>query len=349
MLNRLFTSRRIFVCLLAMGVTTLLGACGGGDGGDDPYPKMEYIGVNTEAVIDQTNADDFPFIMLESSSSSGNLPVAVSIDADAVDGVPNSENIKKATGIITGIIKNSLADSTSQVTGVTESQSGSCGGQITATENVSSSSFSGSIRFDNFCELDPYGYKLTLHGLITVSGNYFLDVNDEPVFTSLNMTIRYIKITFSDGITTVSDEFSGSLNVTSFDVNNEPVDFTMSVNFKYEGKVFKIVNFEVDDFNGTISGTFYHPDHGYVLITTTSNFTYNSKTEQFCDGTLHIEGSDGTTGTVDVEFTANIDCTKYNICISVNGGTADCTGLTDWDIAPTWPTPTTPAPGVPAP
>ena len=348
MLNRLFTSRKIFVCLLAMGVTALLGACGGGDGGGG-YPNIDYIGVQSAAVINESNAADFPFVMLESSSSSGDLPVAVSIDAGSVDGIPNAENITKATGIITGIIKNSIADTSTQVTGVTESQPGSCGGRITVTENVSSSSFSGSIQFDNFCELDPYGYKLTLHGLITVSGNYYLDVNNNPVFTSMNMTIRYIKITFSDGITTVSDEFSGSLNVTSFDANNEPVDFTMTVNFKYGGKVYKIVNFEVDDFNGTISGTFYHPDHGYVSITTTSNFTYNSTTEQFCDGTLHIEGSDGATGTVDVDFTANIDCTQYNICISVNGGTPDCSGLTDWDTAPTWPTPTTPAPGAPAP
>ena len=343
MLNRLFTSRKIFVCLLAMGVTTLLGACGGGGGGGDPYPKMEYIGVNTEAVINESNAADFPFVMLESSSSSGDLPVAVSFDAGSVDGIPNTENISKATSIITGIVKNSIADTSNQVTGVTESQSGSCGGQITVTENVSSSSFSGSIQFDNFCEVDLNGYKLTLHGLITVSGNYYLDVNNNPVFTSMNMTIRYIKITFSDGITTVSDEFSGSLNVTRFDANNEPVDFTRTVNFKYGGKVYKIVNFEVDDVTGTISGTFYHPDHGYVIITTTSNFTYNPTTEQFCDGTLHIEGSDGATGTVGVDFTANIDCTQYNICISVNGGTPSCSGLTDWDTAPAWPEPALPA------
>jgi hypothetical protein len=344
MSSALVSLKKNFVSLLAIIAAMLLGACGGGGDVEIGYPSITYTGSTTAAVIDQSNAADFPFVMLEGSSGSGdlvnNLPLAASIDPEAADGIPNPENIKKVAGTISDLIKNNLSNS-ALVSGATESITGSCGGSATVTANDTGSSISGSMQFDNYCEVDPYGYQLSMHGRITFSASYYLDV-DVPVLTSFNMTIQYLKMALNDGNTTVSEEFSGSITVGFDPVTHQPVDFTMSVNFVYEGKIFKIVNLQVDDLVGTISGTFYHPDHGYVIITTdpANPFVYDSITEQFCGGTLHIEGSDGAvpvSSTAIIDFTADATCTTYDICVTINTDPQICSPGNTWGTAPVWP------------
>lgn len=340
MLSAVFSSNNIYKSLLTIVVAALLTACGGsGGGGGTSYPNITYSGIETEAVIDQTNADEFPLVMLEGGSGSTSIPLAISSQAGAAEGIPNKENVKKASAVITSLVSSNLGNNTDQVTGASQSLTGNCGGTATVTDNSTSSSFSGSMKFDNYCEIDPFGYQLSMHGLISFSGNYYLDASNSPVLTSLSLTIEYLKITFNDGSTTVSEEFSGNLTVTSFDpVTNEPLDFTITVNYVYQGQVFKIANLQVDEFAGTISGTLYHPDHGYVVITTdpTDPFVYDSVTEQFCSGTLHIEGSDGAGNTASIDFTDD-SCTTYDICVTINTNPQVCSYANAWGTEPVWP------------
>ena len=341
MLSAVSSSKNIYKSLLTFVVAALLSACGGGGGGDSgpSYPNITYSGIETEAVIDQTNADEFPLVMLEGGSGSTSIPLAVNVEAGTAEGIPNKENVKKASAVISSLITSNLGNNADQVTGASQSLTGNCGGTATVTENSSSSSFSGSMQFDNYCEIDTFGYQLSMHGLISFSGNYNLDASNSPVLTSLSLTIQYLKITFNDGSTTVSEEFSGNLSVTSFDpVTNEPLDFTITVNYVYQGQVFKIANLQVDEFGGAISGTLYHPDHGYVVITTNVAFTYDTVTEQFCGGTLHIVGSDGTaTNNALIEFTADATCSAYNICVTINTNPQVCSYGNAWGTEPVWP------------
>jgi hypothetical protein len=83
--------------LLAIVAATLLSACGGGDGDSGTgYPSISYTGLTTTAIIDQNNAADFPIVVLEGSSGTGNIPLAASIDSVSAEGIPNAENIKKS-------------------------------------------------------------------------------------------------------------------------------------------------------------------------------------------------------------------------------------------------------------
>ncbi len=346
MFSQLFTSRKIFVCLLAMGATALLGACGGGGGGD-PYPNMNYTGVNTAAVIDQSNAADFPFVTLEGSSGSGevfsNLPVGSSIDPEFAEGIPDPDNIKRAVDIISDLVKTQMSND-AQVVGASQSIVGNCagaGGRATLSGNDSGSLITASLQMDNLCMYDSVsGITVKMHGLMNLSISYYGDY----IFTDFTMSIRYLKMTVSDGVTTVSEEFAGTIEIT--DIDPGPPTFSVSVNFKYEGKIYKIVNLTVvEDMSvppttTSISGTLYHPVHGYVVITTTDPFVYNETTEQFCDGTLHIEGTDGgdPANLVEVDFTANVDCTQYDICVTINPNPQECVTGVNWDDAPAWPT-----------
>jgi hypothetical protein len=323
---------------LSIVAATLLTACGGGGGdGATGYPNISYTGSTTAAVIDQGNAADFPFIVLEGSSGTGNIPLAANVESSGSNGMPTVENIEKATGVIAGLIKSNLGTSANLVTGASTSQAGSCGGQVTIIDNSTTSSFNGSIEFNHYCETDASGFQLSLHGKLTISGSYYLDANDSPVFTSLGLTVQYLKITVFDGIETITEEFSGSMTATSFDpVTNEPLDLTITINYKYEGQVYKIVGLQVDESGGIISGTLYNPNHGYVVISTdpADPFFYDSFNEQFCNGTLIITGVDTLANTATIYFTdPDTYCTTYNVCIDANGS-VQCSDMIPWGTAP---------------
>jgi hypothetical protein len=344
MLSAVFSSKNIYKSILTFIVAALLTACGGGGDGATGYPNITYTGSTTAAVIDQNNAADFPFVVLEGSSGTGSIPLAANIESVGSNGMPTVENIEKATGVIAGLIKNNVGTNANLVTGATTSQTGSCGGQFTITDNSSTSSLNGSIEFNNYCETDLSG-QLTLHGKLILSGEFTLDANNNPVFTSLALTVQYLRMTIFDGVETITEEFSGSMTATSFDpVTNEPLDLTITINYKYDGQVFKIVNLQVDEFAGTISGTFYHPDHGSVVITTdpTDTFFYDSFNERFCNGTLLITGVDTLGNTAAISFTdPDTYCTTYNVCVDADG-TVQCSDNNLWSMAPdptSWYTP----------
>jgi len=345
MLSAAFSLKNIYKFITTFIVAALLSACGGG--GDDAtgYPNITYTGSTTAAVIDQNNAADFPIVVLEGSSGTGNIPLAANIESVGSNGMPNVGNIEKATGVIAGLIKSNVGTSANLVTGATTIQTGSCGGQFIITDNSSTSSLNGSIEFNNYCETDPSGFQLSLHGKLTISGTFDLDANDNPIFTSLGLTVQYLRMTIFDGVETITEEFSGSMIATSFDpVTNEPLDLTITINYKYEGQVYKIVNLQVDEFAGTISGTFYHPEHGSVVITTdpTDTFFYDSFNERFCNGTLIITGVDSLDNTATIHFTdPETNCTTYNVCVDANG-TVQCSDNNFWGMAPdptSWYTP----------
>jgi hypothetical protein len=343
MLPTLLSIKNIRLYLSAIVVAALLNACGGGGGdGTTGYPSITYTGSTSAAVIDQDTAADYPFVFLENSGDAGNLPIAASIDTQAVDSLPDTENIQKVADLVTNLVKSNFFNNAQQVAGATTSQTGTCGGKISYTENSSNTSFSGSLIFDHYCEggLNTYGYEFRLHGKMTFSGTYHL-VNNSPVFDTLSFNIQYLKMTFNDGITTASEEFSGSISVTSFDAANNPLDFNVTINFKYAGKVFKVVNLQADDIAGTISGRLYHPDHGYVDIITTSPFTYmindpaDDTDDQYCSGSLQITGVDTLGNTATIDFT-DYSCTTYDICITIDPNPQVCSLGNDWGTAPVW-------------
>lgn len=336
--------KNTFGYLIVIVAAVLLTACGGGGGdGATGYPNITYTGSTTAAVISQNNAADYPFVVLENSGDTGNLPIAANIEPQTANSLPDAENIQRTADLITNLVKRNFGNNAQQVSGATTSQTGTCGGTLSYTENSSNSSFSGSLIFDRYCEggLSTYGYELQLHGKMTFSGTYHL-VNNSPVFDTLSFNIQYLKMTFNDGITTASEEFSGSISVTSFDAANNPLDFNVTINFKYEGKVFKVVNLQADDVAGTISGRLYHPDHGYVDIITTAPFTYmmndpaDDTDDQYCSGSLQITGVDTLGNTATIDF-ADDSCTTYDICVTIDPNPQVCSLGNNWGTAPVWP------------
>ena len=158
------------------------------------------------------------------------------------------------------------------------------------------------------------------------SGSLFLSGND-PIFQSMTISIEYLKLTVRTDTEAFSEEFSGSMTLT-FDgtISNNIAGLTVTTNFQASGLTYKIENLVIDTSSGlNISGRFYHPTHGYVDVTTTTNFTLvSTNPDKYCGGTLQLTGSGGDA----IDFTADNSCSTYTVCVTPNGGLQTCqTGL----------------------
>ena len=322
--------------LLSIGLTLV--ACGGG--GDptnvgDSSPNLTgivYTGAITQATITDANASDFPVVMLEGSSSSSNAnPFGAVIDSNTTQSAQHTAMLNILVEQIKNDILNQQQNSdNSLVSAASLSTPGTCPknpGSTTITDNSTSTNLSGSFTYDNYCVGDiAFGNEIVLHGRINYSGSLFLSGND-PIFQSMTISIEYLKMTVRTSTETFSEEFSGSMTLT-FDgtISNGITGLTVTTNFQANSLTYKIENLVIDTSSGlNISGRFYHPTHGYVDVTTTTNFNlvFGSNPEKYCGGSLQLTGSGGVIG-----FTADNSCTTYTVCVTPNGGLQTCqTGL----------------------
>ena len=139
-------------------------------------------------------------------------------------------------------------------------------------------------------------------------------------FESFTVTIRTTNTTFTKGM-------SGTVSMT-FDGSQVATTMTASILFENNGLVYKTVNFTIDQSNSnniTFNGTFYHPTHGYVTVTTTTGFTKVGG-DKYCGGTMHLVGKDGNY----IDFTANSDCSSFDITVNEGGTITYQSGAVTW-------------------
>ena len=90
-----------------------------------------------------------------------------------------------------------------------------------------------------------------------------------------------------------------------------------------DGKVYQVLDYQVTAVQAThaltISGRFYHPDYGWVEVTTAPGGLISSD----CQGTylpssgwIRVTGANGTYGEM-----VPVDCTSYQVCYDLNDGT----------------------------
>lgn len=323
--THLFTKMFLF----SMGLT--LAACGGGGGGSGTsYPNIQYTGVNTQAEVTETNASDFPVAMLEGSTSSSDAnPFGVASSSNT----PSAQHAAMLNILAEQIKSEVLAQQNSTgnnlVSAATQNIEGTCSpnpGRFTLTDNSTSTNLSGNFTYDNYC-ISSLGSSsvddITLHGKISYSGTLVLSGN-QPIFQSMTISVEYLEFTVGSS----SEEFSGSMTIT-FDGStfNRVASLTVTTNFKANGLTYKIEDLVINASNVlNISGRFFHPTHGYVDVTTTSNFTkFGVNPDEYCGGSLQLTGSNGDI----IDFTADFSCSTYEVCVTPNAGLRTCqSGLT---------------------
>jgi len=189
---------------------------------------------------------------------------------------------------------------------------GGCGGRLSYSIDFIDESriFNGSFLFENYCD-----QGITISGETDIDGRYGADAGD---FT----TAYFSFVDLTDGTITLDGEIS-------IDLLHPPITATFSAHSKdiESGRVYWIKDYSMNitEFAGYIEveifGTFYHPDYGFVNLTTTEPFIVHNEDDWPTSGLLEIKGENNTR--------AELSALNHRT-FSVEAD-ADGNGVFDWD------------------
>jgi len=313
-----------YLALMLISFALVLPTCGGGDGGGGVGGGgvVTYTGITTQATIDSANAKDlstgaYKGGALGSTGSLGAVQRAVvnrpyyldlalimeeaivQIDVHAPPGIIQAGTIIRESGTI----------------------SGNCGGnaQYAIEMDDVTGNFSGTLSFNGYCS-----QGVTLTGGASFSGQYDLQ-NDR----FLQFTLSYESITVTSG----SDSITARMNI-SFNYQTSPATATMSIFLRdnRDGKVYwvdysmnfwAVSNYYVDF---EVSGKYYHPDYGYVVISTPTNFRVYYGNQWPSQGVLILDGRTGIAGGSTKARLTVVSSATYRVEADTNGD-----GVYDWN------------------
>jgi hypothetical protein len=312
------TTRAKYFTLFALGAVLIAG-CGGGGGGSTST-SVSYAGVTTEAAVTDTNAETLTAAAIDTAGSSelGTLVIAGDVTEQgtaqglSLPGVARLLADMKNLGQLAG-------PATAAGSAASQTVTGSCGGSATMSGTNSGDdvnvNITGSITYSAYCESTPEG-NATINGSIT-----FTLVGTASDFT-FTVSTSYLAITAGGQ----SVAYSLSYTLTA---NSSTATATMTANYRAsDGKVYRVENYQVVLSNGgqtvAISGRLYHPDYGYVTVSTPTPLQYSNCYGYYrpTSGVLRVTGAGG----VYAEFMPQ-DCGQYQVCLT-DGGTV-C-NLLDW-------------------
>lgn len=294
----------------------LLGACGGGGGGGSN--GLAYTGPTSPATITADNGKQIvteAYINGEGGTALGTIfasATSISISTTEDSGTPR---IISMTQTLVGAVNriNLTTTNTPSVSRATQTETdtiiGSCGGseQYSISFDDVTGNFSGTVTFTNYCEAGD-----TINGGMSMSGN----VNPDTSVFGL-MTMSFSSLTFSSS----SDSFTIDGNITA-NPGAAPIVITSNMKLKdnSSGKVFWAENHVTTIYTVvageeiSTTGRFYHPDYGYVELTTPTRMFIADTDEWPSSGVMIVTGANNSK----VKLTA-ISNTTYNYEVDANG------------------------------
>lgn len=262
-------------------VTTLasitLVACGGGGGGGGGVTNPGFTGVQTQAVIDDSNVQQLVFDAYDGGSLTDAMVIPLAV------GSSQSQPLAPLGQVLFDALPSLDFAPTVTPLAVT-SIDGTCGGTATANISEGQTSASGSIVYDNYCDAG-----VTLNGSVTLSA-------------TLNTSTNVVSMTMSfNSLTAGVGSISGTISM-SEDLDDPSAPMTMSMNIVLTdalNQTYWVENYTMTITPGgtvdsvQISGTYHDFDAGHVVITSDS-LQVDSITGAPESGTLHFAGANGT-------------------------------------------------------
>ena len=316
----------IFFIILAMSLPFTYGGCvlvfttGDIEREKDPDgsdTSTDFAGRTSQAVIDSANATDL---------SGGAFAGGITRFEVASAGF-NQDSLAAQTSVFRPLrlplaLQDSLQkiETASTVSGPFKSAGetkrgtlqGDCGGRLSYSIDFTYESrvFNGRFSFENYCD-----HGITLAGETDIDGTYRVDTGD---FTTAHFSFADL----ADGTITLDGEIS-------IDFLHPPMTATLSVHSKdiASGQVYwlKDYSMNITEFAGymeiEIFGTFYHPDYGFVNLTTTEPFIVHHEDDWPTSGLFVIQGEKNTKA----ELSA-LDQLTCSIAVDTDGD-----GVFDWD------------------
>jgi hypothetical protein len=317
----------IFIILLAFTLPYTYGGCvviySSGDFDSDNDQKDDetsagFIGVTSQATITSMNAEALAVGGIAgglTNSVSGSLKLNQNIETAQSD-IFRPLRIPLLLGDSLRRIELGTALNTFGPANVfTESDilEGSCGGDFSYTLNLNriSGQFSGNLFFTDYCS----------NGIV-ISGETDVDGSFGGVISTEFLTAVF---SFED----LFDESHILEGEISMDFSAMPILATLTAYSENErtGKIYWIKDYSINlsEFTGHIEieifGTFYHPDNGFVRLTTSEPFVVFDEDDWPAWGQLIIQGDNDT----QTQLSA-IDQLRYRIEADTDGD-----GIFDWN------------------
>jgi hypothetical protein len=333
------------VTIAIFGIISTLGSGGGGGDGDTP---VTYTGLTTQALITAANAKP-----LGEATFLG-ARVGTSIFVANVQSAPQDETRNASVIAIVRALHTvvNTIDATSNLDNIpigwveTLSLSGNCGGMVSGTLNVNEATetFTSSLDFHDYC-LTPTGDPadgLTMDGDVDFDGTCdpaTFDVTTQWCdFIDYTMTFTHLNSKAYGKSQTMKGTIATAITSTGYDTTVDSLllrDDNANVTFKFENYLIQVTEnsptFGTDSME--VSGNAYHPDYGYVVVSTTTPAQFTSDFMSPPEsGVILLEGAVGTGGgptTASFTFTGT---NTFTITVDTDGdGTTNDTWSCTWD------------------
>lgn len=273
--------------LLVLAGLSLLAGCGGG-GGSSSAGSSGYTGKTTQAVVTSTNAT----ALSADAYAGGQLSASASgVAKSTSDGGAQSALLQQASvtlkGSVATIVGSSRAPAKAVAATVQNTVYGYTGSFTYAiTYDQASGAFSGTITFSHYRDA---GTSPELTGSISFSGIYNQATGS---FSSLTISVSSLTGT-SDGR---SFSLAGSIFYSTSGAT-ETVTMSVVLTDTLSGRTYWVKDYVLvlTGTTLTLSGTYYDPVHGYVVISTITPLTVTTVDAMPTSGQLLFSGSNGTT------------------------------------------------------
>ncbi len=295
------------------------GCSGGGGGGvvsagGGGATGLTYTGLTSEATVDADNAR----ILLEAALSGGSTSFGggvIAAGAVTTGGQAVQRPIKVVLMMKT--IADQLKTSSSLhnvAVGAVVSESGtvygSCNGEATysISRDEDTGEFSGTITFNSYCENGvTYNGSAGFSGIVIIDGDETYLDPFEFDFNSVSCNALGTPFTI-DGTMEFRDFYYNMIDPMSYPYPYPYVIMNMVYRDDWTGKTYQmtedfVVYFDFQNIGSDggfyfgMEGKFYHPDYGYVNITTNTMFwQYYSAAYPSWEGELYITGAIGSEG-----------------------------------------------------
>ncbi len=318
-------SLRIMGVGLAVLLAVSLTACGGGGGGGGSPAGASYTGLITQATIDENNAED-----LVTGAYQGGHTGAVIGNVGAIQtgqsGNVGRPRMLKVSQVLEGALRqvDLMSRSSGSFVGTiyTESDTiyGDCGGSASYTVRVDDETgdFSGSATFINYCD-----DGVTISGGASFSGQ--VDIYEEL----LNFSFSFNNLTGTLGSDSFTLDGDISVDVTG---SSAIMIMTMLLRDNSTGEVCLVEDYNMtvtvgwDYVDVEVSGRYFDPDYGYVIITTPTPFRIYYDNYFPSDGVLVVIGDTGIGGGSTNARLTVLSPTTYQVEADTNGD-----GTYDWN------------------
>lgn len=301
---------------ILLGCTIVLFACGGGGSGAS---APAYTGKVTQAVVDNSNSKDFSDTTYTGSGATGAF---ASLEAGKSNGANLKDFARTFRAFSKGfdVSKGTDSAATAEVVNLNESIPGECGGSYAFNINydTETGSFDGSLTFNNFDDCEG-----TVNGSVNYSGT--LEFGD-----IIDFTMTFSSLSFNDDTTSVTMNGSAVFSQISNSedqvvLNLDYKDNNTNVTYRTENLVINTTYYNTHT-SETMTGKVYHPDYGYVVVTTSSPIIVYLTDYYPSEGVVVMTGA---AGKATVTFNHK---NSYTITVDVDGdGSIDETKACTWE------------------